>query len=929
MRNLLKYLTVSIFLIPSVLFSIPVSELIAPLTALKVYPPNGGGGGSTIVTASTPIVSTEVTGGYNISCPTCTTGSLLAYQQAFGVPPAGSISGGPYVSIGPTSDMHFTYGTGLTFTSANLIGKIYQYLDNNYIWHFSPYLNSPMNGVQVDTGSSVILSDSTDTSKVKLKNNQGNLEVTGENGSIGTITTAGAIVAEKGAVFSDDVTMLAGKKTRYFNPNNTKLATTNLDASGNLNNLGANNYKYDAPILLTDPTNTYFGSISKKLLGGLVPAMSISSNNTIITGDDGASPGSFLLGYGSNINFQNSTNSSSTRVSLDDLGNLNFTGPTNYTFDSNLLIKNGTSLKLQSADQTAQSTLSTDDNHDLIATSQNEIKLIANENVEINASLILKNKDTDITLGVWNKDNGSLGIIDSETGLFSEYLSIKTVDGQSWLQIGDGNTTQPMAFNHNTNKNGVVYLDNDYRMITPVLLSGQALVGNTSDAPTPQNILLSTTPLNSIAAPTNDVSLNSKKITNLAKGISTGDAATVGQLQGYLPAETPLNNIAAPIANVSLNNYQINNLKPGILLSDSATVGQATKQLEKVYYVSTTGNDATATGSQSSPYSTVNKVISLIPVNNATNVTIYVAPGTYTENIVINKQRVDIIGMEAPSSQPKAVKFPSISITTTGSNAGDYVDNGVSISNITLTARTGLETYAISYTASNLFLSLNDVLISNNINIDGIVMNVADSSRLYINNSSINVLGTGVAMRFNRGELWDFRNSQATSTNGAALIANSNNVAIYSAINSTFSSTGIVLNFTGSNNKSIIAVFSQSLIQGAPIGGGGTNAMIQLGASFNLSLNNCSVTSLGGVAQIANPMIYLGSSSVLLATYNSISANATGSAAFVPIQSVAGNNSIFSYYGNVFLTSGGTNVYSKPVSGVGGFLIVSKMQTDS
>jgi len=564
-----------------------------------------------------------------------------------------------------------------------------------------------------------------------------------------------------------------------------------------------------------------------------------------------------------------------------------------------------------------------------ISNSQNGIKLIANENVEIDASLILKNKDTGVVVGSWNKNNGALGIIDSETGLASAYLSITTVNGQTWLTIGNGNTTQPIAFNHNTNQNGVVYLDDNYRMVTPVLLSGQALVGNTSNAPTPQSVLLASTPLNSIAAPNSDVSLNSKKITNLAKGISSGDAATVEQLAGYLPVETPLNSIEAPNADVSLNNYKINNLKPGTLSTDAATVGQATTALAQVYYVSITGNDTVGTGSQSAPFSTVNKALSLISVNNTTHVTIYVAPGSYTENIVVNKQRVDIVGMEAASSQPKAIKFPSISITTVGSNVGNYVDNGVSISNLTFAARTGIDAYGISYSGSNLFVSLNDVLIGNDANIDGILMNVTDSSRLYINNSSINVSGTAVAMKFSRGELWDFRNSACTSGNSDCLVTNSNNVAIYSAINSSFSANFHVFNFTGSNNKGVIATFSQCFIQGVPTGNLNTDAIIQLGTSFTISFNNCSLVNAGGNSQVGNAIVYLGSSSVLLLTYSAVSTTATNSVVFVPFKSQATNNSIFQYYGNVFLSSGGANVYSKPVSGVGGFLLVSKMATDS
>jgi len=489
--------------------------------------------------------------------------------------------------------------------------------------------------------------------------------------------------------------------------------------------------------------------------------------------------------------------------------------------------------------------------------------------------------------------------------------------------------------------------------------------------------------LDEIALANADLSLNSKKITNLSNGVSSTDAATVGQLSGYLPSTTSLNSISVPTGTVNFNNQnlsnigtldsnnlnaqgiltlnqsgvrfftatasggdlvinsndalgsisvsglKIKNLSNGVSSTDAATVGQlpVISALNSVYYVSKTGNDATGSGSQSAPYATVNAVLNLIPSNNTNYVTIYIAPGLYTENIVVSKQRVNIVGMQSPSAQPKGIKFPSISITTIGSNTGNYVDNGVSISNITFYARSGLETYAILYTASNLFLSLNNVLISNDANINGIGMDVADSSRLYINNSSINVSGTAVGLRFIRGELWDFRNSSCSSE-AECIITNSNNVVIYSAINSSFTSTSRVFNFTGSNNKGVIGTFSQCLIQGSPTGTSTTDAMIQLGASCSISFNNCSLVNAGGNAQVGNAIVYLGSSSVLLLTYSSVSTTATNNLSFIPFKSQTANNSIFQYYGNVFLTAG-ANTYVKPVSGIGGFLLVSKMATDS
>ncbi len=73
-----------------------------------------------------------------------------------------------------------------------------------------------------------------------------------------------------------------------------------------------------------------------------------------------------------------------------------------------------------------------------------------------------------------------------------------------------------------------------------------------------------TTPLNSITAPTSNLSMNSHKITSVANPTSAQDAVTLDYLEtnyynkttadgNYYADTTPLNSIVVPTGSVSLN----------------------------------------------------------------------------------------------------------------------------------------------------------------------------------------------------------------------------------------------------------------------------------------------------------------------------------------------------------------------------------------
>ena len=93
---------------------------------------------------------------------------------------------------------------------------------------------------------------------------------------------------------------------------------------------------------------------------------------------------------------------------------------------------------------------------------------------------------------------------------------------------------------------------------------------------------LNTDPLNDIAAPTGDVSLNSHHIVNLATPQNASDAATKGYIDDnfysqtsadnrYYLNTTTLDSITAPTADLSLNTHKITNLVDPTGLQDGAT----------------------------------------------------------------------------------------------------------------------------------------------------------------------------------------------------------------------------------------------------------------------------------------------------------------------------------------------------------------------
>lgn len=84
-------------------------------------------------------------------------------------------------------------------------------------------------------------------------------------------------------------------------------------------------------------------------------------------------------------------------------------------------------------------------------------------------------------------------------------------------------------------------------------------------------------PLNTFAAPTTSVAMASQKITGLAAGLATTDAANVGNI-----AATSLSAFSVPTASVAMNTQKLTGLAPGVALTDAANMANLQAAIDAI-----------------------------------------------------------------------------------------------------------------------------------------------------------------------------------------------------------------------------------------------------------------------------------------------------------------------------------------------------------
>ena len=144
-------------------------------------------------------------------------------------------------------------------------------------------------------------------------------------------------------------------------------------------------------------------------------------------------------------------------------------------------------------------------------------------------------------------------------------------------------------------------------------------------------------------------------------------------------------------------------------------------------YVAKSGDDTNGTGSANRPYLTVSKAISVASVGT----TVYVYPGTYTENVTFKAN----VNLSSP------IKF---GVYITGNHTANF--NGTTIlDNITLNSSSGNTLYFTGTNAQNLQLINSSVnsTTGDAINWD----NTNASSKIYFETGTVNVSTSGISAR--------------------------------------------------------------------------------------------------------------------------------------------------------------------------------------
>ena len=300
--------------------------------------------------------------------------------------------------------------------------------------------------------------------------------------------------------------------------------------------------------------------------------------------------------------------------------------------------------------------------------------------------------------------------------------------------------------------------------------------------------------------------------------------------------------------------------------------------LSYVYYVAKNGRPKIqgATGGVTDPFSTIADALTMPSVGadapEPTGMTIYVAPGVYTEDVAISIQggtgklyAVSIIGMSDDTNSSKRVNIRG-AWTIAGSGVGlTNTVNTVVINNIYMSAKdatssilnisgngvrvylkNGLYTTAYSPTAVNSEL----IRISN----DGTL--AANTNQLYLDN--VNVTCTG---------------------GSASLIRATNKAFVFAIINSelSHSGTGKCIEVDGRFGSSSNSLFSTGGTTALSIN---TNPSVSSLSSLVSSFNNCTMSSranttggiiesVGGASEGTKTTLYIANSTLINLTGNS------------------------------------------------------------
>jgi hypothetical protein len=284
-------------------------------------------------------------------------------------------------------------------------------------------------------------------------------------------------------------------------------------------------------------------------------------------------------------------------------------------------------------------------------------------------------------------------------------------------------------------------------------------------------------------------------------------------------------------------------------------------QFKYNFYVSTVSGDDANNGSIASPYKTIGACMTYInTLSSDINVCINVAPGTYTEAVLINKSGVSIIGtssintiingdvgigMTQNSSFYSIAEINNVQITGQISQSNSTVyTNSLVLNNIIMVPNSGKNALSISSTGGGL---LSDCTIKNSViyvNNDTVGINLINGSLSMIstqmqNNPALantiqNFIIANGSSRVNLFGCSLYQASNSASVKALIEIANTSNATSSSTINnsiflftaSTAAALGAIMNFSNSASANTYNFYLNYCKCNYSVGIGGQNYIV-------------------------------------------------------------------------------------------------------
>jgi len=396
------------------------------------------------------------------------------------------------------------------------------------------------------------------------------------------------------------------------------------------------------------------------------------------------------------------------------------------------------------------------------------------------------------------------------------------------------------------------------------------------------------------------------------------------------------------------NIYGATDISSGTMQTGILTAGTAAAGLTKVvtqpsftYYVSKNGRVG-ATGAITDPLSTVQAALALPAATGPTDapgMTIFVAPGSYPDDIAINiapatLPGVSIIGLGDDTDDSKRVQLRgAITINGTDPSLVNTV-NVVVLANLSVFGKNAT-TSALAITGRGSRVYLKNGLYTTTfaassplISMSSLVTSGSGLSQLDIQNCSMSMAATATAAMIDAsgGQIFGIKDTAMAHRGTGAVIQTSGGI-FTEAIQSQFIGNTTVLNQVSGATAALTSL-TNCLISGRC---NAITPLINMGTNINLNINDCTVQNLN-TTEVNNTSLYIRTNSATGNFISSIRTNYTSSTPAVtqitPFQSLTAPTSQLFYFSNIYTNATGTLSGNLPVQGGAGFNAVRQFGSD-